>query len=133
MNLTNLPTYDANDYLQAVVETPRGSSAKIAYDQDTGIFRFSRPLMLGVTYPYDCGFVPGTLAADGEPLDVIIFHDAVSFPGVVISCKAIGVVTLTQGAGDNPRDNERLIARRSVGRRDQVGTIWKRRPHDPDT
>ncbi|WP_394839260.1 inorganic diphosphatase [Pendulispora rubella] len=110
MNLSKLPIYSEKQ-LNVVVETPRGSRIKIAYDSEYGVFRYRRPLVLGVSYPYDWGFVPSTLAPDGDPLDAMIYHGGTGFPGLVVPCRAIGVVELSQAAeGKAERQrNDRLI------------------------
>jgi inorganic pyrophosphatase len=113
-NLFNLPTRDKKGRLRAVVETPAGSRVKIRFDPDVGTFEVARVLVLGVAYPYDWGFFPSTRAPDGDPLDVLVYHDAATYPGVVIPSRAIGVVRLTQkrhrrGAGGRER-NDRIIA-----------------------
>ena len=79
--VSDLPPFDAQHNLRVVVETPRGANIKIKYDEDLGCFSLSRILPLGVTYPYDFGFVPQTLAQDGDPLDVMVLIDALTYPG----------------------------------------------------
>jgi inorganic pyrophosphatase len=112
-DLEALPSRDRKGDLNVVVETPRGSNVKLKYERDTGTFRYSRQLILGLTYPYDWGFVPSTLADDGDALDAMIYHEVGTYPGVVISCRPIGVVRLTQqrsGEGPSSREhNDRLI------------------------
>lgn len=115
--------------LQVVVETPRGSRAKLKYDPEQKAFVYSRPLVLGVEYPYDWGFVPSTIAADGDPLDAMVMHDAVTYPGVVIACVPVGVVKVTQkkkkGSGREP--NDRVIVVPSYEPRfDDVSKLPKR-------
>jgi inorganic pyrophosphatase len=111
-NLHKLPTWDPEGGLRCVVESPRGSKAKFTYDSELKVFTLTRSLILGVTYPYDWGFIPSTLASDGDPLDVMMFHDTPTFPGVVMSCDPIGALLVTQKASDgNGREpNHRVFA-----------------------
>jgi len=109
-SLTTLSTHDDAGNLRVVVETPRGSAVKLKYEPELGAFVLSRRLALGVNYPYDWGFVPGTRAADGDPLDAMVCHDLATYPGVVIASCAVGVLRLTQSLpGKPPEDNDRLI------------------------
>ena len=107
--VSDLPPFDAQHNLRVVVETPRGANIKIKYDEDLGCFSLSRILPLGVTYPYDFGFVPQTLAQDGDPLDVMVLIDALTYPGVVISCRLLGALHVEE-RGLRGRPNHRLVA-----------------------
>src|SRR3954452_9344281 len=73
---TKLPTWADEDHVYAVVETPRGSRVKLEFDPKLGAFTLAKPLFAGLTYPCDWGFIPSTQAEDGDPLDVLIIHDA---------------------------------------------------------
>jgi inorganic pyrophosphatase len=115
MNLVELPAKDGDGALRAIIETPRGSTVKIKYEPGLGIFEFGRPLVLGVVYPFDWGFIPSTLAPDGDPLDVMVVHDASTYPGVVIPTKPIGVVRVSQRVSQRKKKsgrerNDRVIA-----------------------
>ena len=88
---------------------PTGANIKIKYDEDLGCFSLSRILPLGVTYPYDFGFVPQTLAQDGDPLDVMVLIDALTYPGVVISCRLLGALHVEE-RGLRGRPNHRFVA-----------------------
>jgi inorganic pyrophosphatase len=70
-----VPTRSAKGGFHVVVESPRGSRVKIKYDPTLRAFRFSRPLTSGLQYPYDWGFIPGTVGPDGDPLDAMVFSD----------------------------------------------------------
>ncbi|HMU39523.1 MAG TPA: inorganic diphosphatase [Pseudomonadota bacterium] len=105
----DLPPFDAQHHLRVVVETPRGANIKIKYDEDLGCFSLTRILPLGVTYPYDFGFVPQTLASDGDPLDVLVLIDALTYPGVVIACRLLGALQVEE-RGLRGRPNHRLVA-----------------------
>ena len=72
MNLFKLPTWADKEHIYAVVETPRGSTCKLDFDPKLKVFTLAKPLMTGLTYPYDWGFIPSTKADDGDPLDVLI-------------------------------------------------------------
>ena len=100
------------DLFHVVVESPRGSSLKLKYDDELGAMSVSRPLPLGVTFPCDWGFVPSTQAEDGDPLDAIILWDVAGYPGLVVPCRALAVVLVEQNgprAGQRVR-NDRVVA-----------------------
>ncbi|HRI50370.1 MAG TPA: inorganic diphosphatase [Pseudomonadota bacterium] len=105
----DLPPFDEQHNLRVVVETPRGANIKIKFDENLGCFSLSRILPLGVAYPYDFGFVPQTLAQDGDPLDVMVLIDAVTYPGVVIACRPLGALQVEE-RGLRGRPNHRLVA-----------------------
>ena len=109
-NLLKLPTWADKQHIYAVVETPRGSRAKLAFDPKLLTFTLSKPLLAGVTYPYDWGFIPSTKAPDGDPLDVLIIHDAATYPGLVLSCKPIGILEVEQTKKGKKERNDRVFA-----------------------
>ncbi|HEY5677557.1 MAG TPA: inorganic diphosphatase, partial [Myxococcales bacterium] len=96
MQLHRLPPRDGDGAVRVVVEAPRGCGVKLKYDPRLGAFEYGRVLPLGLTYPYDWGFVPGTRADDGDPLDALVLGDVPSYPGVVIPSRPIGVVQVDQ-------------------------------------
>jgi inorganic pyrophosphatase len=109
-NLAKLPTWADKTHVYAVVETPRGSRAKLEFDSKLGAFTLSKPLLAGLTYPYDWGFIPSTKADDGDPLDVLIIHDAATFPGLVLACVPIGVLEVVQKRNGKAERNDRVFA-----------------------
>src|ERR1700748_1849586 len=95
-NLINLPPLTEDGDVYVVVETPRGSRAKFAYDPKLETFILSKSLLTGLTYPHDRACAPPTKADDGDPLDIMVVHDAVTFPGTVLTCRVIGVLQIEQ-------------------------------------
>src|SRR5438874_9747419 len=92
---TKLPIGDhAPDKVNAVIEIPQGSVNKYEYDKQLQVFRLDRTLHSPVHYPGDYGFIPSTLALDGDPLDVLVLVEAPSFPGCVIEVRPIGVLRM---------------------------------------
>ena len=109
-NLLKLPTWADDEHVFAVVETPRGSTCKLELDPDLRVFTLAKPLMAGLSYPYDWGFIPSTKAEDGDPLDVLIIHDAQTYPGVVLKCRPVGVLEVEQRSGGKKERNDRVFA-----------------------
>jgi Inorganic pyrophosphatase len=99
-NFINLPPLTEDGDVHVVVETPRGSSAKFAYDPKLETFILSKSLLTGLTYPHDWGFVPSTIADDGDPLDIMVIHDAATFPGIVLTCRIVGILQIGRRANE---------------------------------
>jgi inorganic pyrophosphatase len=109
-NLINLPPFTEDGDVHVVVETPRGSRTKFAYDPKLETFTLSKSLLTGLTYPHDWGFVPSTKAEDGDPIDIMIIHDAATFPGIVLTCRVIGVLQIEQKSKGSAERNDRVFA-----------------------
>jgi inorganic pyrophosphatase len=109
-NLINLPTWADKAHIYAVVETPRGCTCKLEFDPQLRVFTLAKPLMSGLTYPYDWGFIPSTKADDGDPLDVLVIHDAATYPGLVLRCKPIGILEVLQTTEGKKQRNDRVFA-----------------------
>ena len=134
MNLAALPTFSSADVFHVVVESPRGSTLKLKYEAKWEAMSVSRPLPLGVVYPLDWGFIPATQAPDGDPLDSMLFWDASSSPGIVVTCRAIGVLQVEQnrrtGVPEDRVRNDRIFAVPLAARREsdilELGAIPRR-------
>lgn len=105
----DLAPYDDQRNLRVVIETPRGAGYKLKFDDKLGCFNLTRIMPLGLVYPYDFGFVPQTLASDGDPIDVMVMIDAATYPGVVIPCRLLGALQIEE-RGARGRANHRLLA-----------------------
>src|SRR6201998_3434464 len=109
-NLINLPPFIEDGVVYVVVETPRGSRAKFDYDPKLKLFTLSKSLLTGLAYPHDWGFVPSTKADDGDPIDIMVIHDAATFPGIVLTCRIIGILQIEQKKKEKAERNDRLFA-----------------------
>lgn len=96
--------------LHAVVDTPKGSRNKYAFDPDLGQWTLRKVLPLGAAFPYDFGFFPGTQGEDGDPVDVLIVMDEPAFPGCVVTVRLLGVIEARQTEGRKTTRNDRFIA-----------------------
>src|ERR1700688_2486863 len=75
---------DARQTIQVVIETPKGSRNKYAFDPEQKVFQLKKVLPAGMAFPYDFGFIPRTKGGDGDPVDVLVLMDEPAFPGVVV-------------------------------------------------
>src|SRR6202522_614341 len=108
---TRLRPIDKKDgLLQVIIETPAGSRNKFAFDPDQGVFALKNVLPAGMTFPYDFGFLPRTIAPDGDPIDVLLLMDEPAFPGCAVKSRLIGVIEGEQLDGKKKIRNDRLVA-----------------------
>ena len=83
--------------LQGIIETPKGSRNKYAFDESHGLFLLKKVLPAGMAFPCDFGFVPRTRAEDGDPVDVLVLMDEPAFVGCLLQCRIIGIIEGEQG------------------------------------
>ena len=88
-----------DDVFDVVIEIPRGSRNKYEYDHERHVIRLDRRLFSATVYPADYGFVPDTLADDGDPVDVLVLLDDPTFPGCWVEVRAVGVFRMEDEAG----------------------------------
>jgi inorganic pyrophosphatase len=109
--LDQLPARDPDsELLNVVVDTPKGSRNKYKYDSKAQIWKLSKILPLGMSFPFDFGFVPSTKGQDGDPVDVLVLSEEAAFPGCVLPALLIGVIEAEQTDGGETIRNDRLIA-----------------------
>jgi inorganic pyrophosphatase len=111
INATNydaIPTYPDDDgkLVHAVIETPAANRHKYAFVPQYGIFTLKQTLAEGLSWPYDYGFVPQTLADDGDPTDILVINDTPTFTGCLLEVRVLGAVLLRK----NGVINNRLVA-----------------------
>ena len=106
---TRLRAMDEEDHelMQVVIETPKGSRNKYAFDPDQKVFELKKVLPAGMTFPYDFGFIPRTKGGDGDPVDVLVLMDEPAFPSVVVKCRLVGIIEGEQYEKKNKSDKER--------------------------
>ena len=85
------------------IEIPAGSRNKYEVDHKSGKIRLDRMLFTSTRYPWDYGFVENTLGQDGDPLDALVMLDEPTFPGCVVSCRAIGMFNMSDEAGGDDK------------------------------
>jgi inorganic pyrophosphatase len=95
---------------RAIVETPKGRRNKFDYDPQIQAFTLGGLLAEGLSFPFDFGFVPSTLAEDGDPVDVMILMDEPAHVGCVLNVRIIGVIEAEQTEAGKTVPNHRLVA-----------------------
>lgn len=87
--------------VHAIVEIPKGRRSKFEVDKKTGLLRLDRYLYSSLMYPGDYGFIPQTLAEDGDPLDILVMVNEPTFSGCLIEARPIGLFRMTdRGVND---------------------------------
>src|SRR2546429_5504808 len=89
----------AEEKLKCLVEIPKGSRNKYEYDVKSGVIKLDRFLFSSMVYPTDYGFIPDTLALDGDPLDAMVCVSEATFPGCVIPVKPIALFKMEDDKG----------------------------------
>src|SRR5262245_58217466 len=110
-NLYQLPAVDPKSgRLNVIVDTPKGSRNKYKFDERNGVWRLSKMLPQGMSFPRDFGSVPSTRGEDGDPIDVLVLMDEAAFLGAVVSARLIGVLEAEQTEDGKTIRNDRLVA-----------------------
>ena len=92
--------------INVLVEIPRGSRNKYEFDKEIGRIKLDRVLHSSVTYPADYGFIPDSLSADGDPLDVLVITRFPTFPGCVVEARPIALIDMI----DTKEGDEKIVA-----------------------
>ena len=114
------PGPECPEIVRMIVEIPKNSGNKYEYDRALGVFRLDRTLYSPMHYPGDYGFIPGTLAEDGDPMDVLAMVDQPSFSGCLIEVRPVAVLNMV----DNEVSDQKIIAVPTRNPRyDQIHTL----------
>lgn len=114
------PGPDSPEIVRMIVEIPQNSANKYEYDGELGLFRLDRALYSPLHYPGDYGFIPGTLADDNDPLDVLVLVQQPSYPGVMIEVRPVGVLNMVDS---DEKDQKILAVPNRNPRYDQIHTM----------
>jgi inorganic pyrophosphatase len=120
------PGPEIPELVRMIVEIPKNSVNKYEYDGETGLFRLDRVLYSPMHYPGDYGFIPGTLAGDGDPLDVLCLVQVPSFTGCLIEVRPVGILEMR----DQKEEDQKVLAVPSHDPRyEEIHTIDQVFPH----
>jgi inorganic pyrophosphatase len=108
------PKIEKDGTLRVVVETPRGSRHKYAWNEELGAFEHKATLGSGLVWPYDYGFIPRTKGGDGDPLDVLVLMDEPAFPGCLLHVRIIGAFEVEKNGESNDRYVACLLPSREI-------------------
>lgn len=129
VDLSLIPAQPKPGVLNVLIEIIAGSKNKYEFDKDLQAFALDRVLYSSVQYPYDYGFIPNTLADDGDPLDGMVMVDQPTFPGCVIASRPIGLLEMIDG-GD--RDEKLLCVPDKDPRYSHIKSLKDVAPHRLD-
>lgn len=120
------PGPEIPELVRMIVEIPKNSANKYEYDGQLGIFRLDRALYSPMHYPGDYGFIPGTLADDGDPMDVLALVQEPSFTGCLIEVRPVGILNMVD---QQEHDQKILAVPNRNPRYDQIHTMDQIFPH----
>ena len=120
------PGAEIPELVRMIVEIPKNSTNKYEYDGKLGVFRLDRSLYSPMHYPGDYGFIPGTLAEDNDPMDILCLVQDASFTGCLIEVRPVGILNMV----DNEEGDQKVLAVPTRNPRyDQIHTIDQVFPH----
>jgi inorganic pyrophosphatase len=120
------PGPECPELVRMIVEIPKNSTNKYEYDGRLGVFRLDRALYSPMHYPGDYGFIPGTLAEDNDPMDVLVLVQEPSFTGCMIEVRPVGILNMV----DSEEGDQKVLAVPTRNPRyDQIHTMDQIFPH----
>jgi Inorganic pyrophosphatase len=97
------PGKKAPDEVNVVIEIPMGSNIKYEYDEEEDVVKVDRVLYTSMMYPFNYGFVPGTLEEDGDPIDVLVITSYPILPGTAIEARPVGILYMRDEEGEDAK------------------------------
>jgi inorganic pyrophosphatase len=94
------------NYVNGIIEIPRGSRAKYEVDKESGLIKLDRVIYASMYYPLNYGFIPQTMGEDHDPLDIVVLTQVSVVPLCLIPCKVIGVMQMV----DRGEADDKIIA-----------------------
>jgi inorganic pyrophosphatase len=107
---SGLTAFNEDGSVNAIIETPRGSAIKYSYSSKSHLFRAKRTLHHGMVFPFNFGFVPGTLGADGDPFDILLLDEAPMVCGCLVRTRLLAVIEAEQTENGKVVRNDRVLA-----------------------
>ena len=108
-HLARLPARDEKGLLHAFIECPKGNTHKIDLDKNLGIFRWAIELPEGLAFPANFGFIPATMAEDGDALDVMVLTGGALPSGTLVSVRPVAILRMEQEEDGKMVRNDRLV------------------------
>src|SRR3990167_5629960 len=100
MDIKNIPIgKNPPEEVNVLIEIPKGSSVKYELDKESGAVTVDRFLYTAMYFPFNYGFIPGTLSEDGDPIDVLVLSEHTVAPGAVIPATPIGMLEMEDESG----------------------------------
>ena len=94
---------DAPEVVNVLIEIPMDSSVKYELDEESGLLKVDRFLYTSMKYPFNYGFIPGTLEEDGDPVDVLLLSREPVYPGVLVEARPIGLLVMEDEEGKDSK------------------------------
>lgn len=102
---------------RAIIETSKGQRSKFDYDEETGLFALANVLPAGLAFPLSFGFIPSTMAEDGDPADILVLADEDLPIGALVTVRLLGLIEAEQTEDGNSVRNDRWVGKVAQSRR----------------
>lgn len=96
--------------MDVIIETPKNATVKYKFEPVYNLFRLKKALPAGLVFPFDFGFIPNTKGEDGDPIDVMVISELISYPGCIMECRIVGCIKAEQQSGKHKIRNDRYLA-----------------------